>query len=202
MDELFISLLGDEMKAVMVIVVCGVVWLGLQIDTSQKKYLTYKDGVVQAVAVEQTSPPSDTRPSEFRRVPHEIQSTVCIDNRTRAHYRGMLITREETEHVLAQAGFVGEQIQIMTAISHAESGSDMNCIADESLTGSKWDVSYGLFQIRTLKNAPGSCRDKSLLVDDLQRQAVCAKEIWDGQGYRAWSVYLNGRYKKWMGVGW
>ena len=151
---------------------------------------------------EQTAEAATVAVAAFPRFPHENQTSMCIDNNTRAHYVGLNITKAETLDVISKAGFVGEQIETMAAISRAESGSDMNCIGDETLTGSKWDVSFGLFQIRGLKNAPGSCRDISLLKGDLVRQGVCAKEIWNGQGYNAWSVYSNGKYRQYLNKNW
>ena len=32
--------------------------------------------------------------------------------------------------------------------------------------------------------------------NDLKVNVACAHKIWQNQGYKAWSVYTNGKYKK------
>ncbi len=184
------------MKIILLTISLAIVVLsGKWFQPADNPYQTTYAQAVEAQTVAVEAP-------QFPRTFHENQASICINNSTHEHYVGELVTKAETVDVITKAGFVGEQIEIMAAISRAESGSDMRCVGDETLTGSKWDISYGLFQIRGLKNASGTCRDISLLVGDLQRQAVCAKEIWNGQGFNAWSVYQNGKYRQWLNQTW
>ncbi len=158
---------------------------------------------IEAVTVVETPPPATVAvPSLFARTSHENQSSICKNSQTGERYRGLLVTAQETTAVLLQAGFNSEQARIMTAISHAESGSDMYCWGDETLQNRTWRESYGLFQVRLLKNPGGSCRNYDVLKDDLAAQAGCAKQIFDGQGYGAWSVYTNGKYRQWLDKTW
>lgn len=151
--------------------------------------------VVPAVEAQQASQPA---------YPRTIgqYGGVCINNRTNEPHTNILVTAQETTDILLQAGFTGEQTRIMTAISHAESGSDLACWGDENLQNNTWRESYGLFQIRLLRNPNGSCRDYELLKENIFEQAKCAKQIYDSQGYPAWSVYTNGKYRQWLDQTW
>lgn len=156
----------------------------------------------QAQTVTETANPGLVSSPPFVRTPHEIQTSVCKHARTGEYYRGLLITAEETKASLLEAGFNQDQARIMVAISHAESGSDLLCWGDETITDNTWRESYGLYQIRLLKNPGSGCRNYDLLKDDILAQSKCAKQIFDGQGFNAWSVFSNGKYKKWLDQSW
>lgn len=151
--------------------------------------------------------------SQFPRTKHENQASICINNRTREHYVGELVSREEVVHH-ASKYWSGRDVEIMAAITIAEGQRDLNCIGDEvewfqgrrlygakTADGRTWGASYGLFQVRTIQedNNPGSCRNKNTILASIEEQFRCAKEIWDSQGYGAWSQYSNGSYRKHLG---
>lgn len=187
------------MKLLLIIISVAALFFALNIQQNKENFFTSYNGA-QMVGTAETPPPA-VLPS-FPRTLHENQSSICINNLTREHYQGLLISRDETIDVLQKAGFVGEQVEIMSAISHAESGSDLRCIGDEMLQDRVWGVSFGLWQIRTLKNPNGSCRNIGVLRDNIEAQAICAKQIYDSQGYKAWSVYTNGKYRRWLNPSW
>lgn len=129
------------------------------------------------------------------------QDMPCRDNASGAFYESDILSAEEIEHYLVQAGFTPENAHTMMAIAKAESGHQLSCVGDEQLTDSKWTNSYGLYQIRGLKaeQGKGTCRDISSLGTDVLRQSQCAYEISSGGvNFRPWSMWLNGRYKEWL----
>lgn len=81
----------------------------------------------------------------------------------------------------------------MVAISKAESNCRENAKGDMHLTyqqnGRTYGYSIGPLQVRIL---PG--REWCETGDYYQ----CAHNIWKSQGYKAWSVYKNGAYKKYL----
>ena len=83
----------------------------------------------------------------------------------------------------------------MTAISKAESG----CVAkvgDKTLTynlnGRIYGYSMGVMQVRILPGREG-CDTLNLATN-----VKCAYNVWKGQGYSGWTMYLNGTYKKYL----
>lgn len=84
----------------------------------------------------------------------------------------------------------------MVAISQAESHCRADAKGDTTLTfeqdGRIYGYSLSVLQVRIL---PGreSCDtyDVSVIVE-------CAHNIWKYQGYHAWSVYSNGKYKEYL----
>lgn len=97
---------------------------------------------------------------------------------------------------IVEAGFPDPGL--MVAIAKAESGLRIDALGDTTITDHVWGPSIGVFQIRTLKTANKGCRDIDALSGDLESQVSCAKQVWDTQGYKAWSAYLNGSYKKFL----
>lgn len=81
----------------------------------------------------------------------------------------------------------------MVAISKAESNCREDAKGDMSLTytknGRTYGYSVGSLQVRIL---PG--REWCETGDYYQ----CAHNIYKSQGYKAWSVYKSGRYKKYL----
>lgn len=81
----------------------------------------------------------------------------------------------------------------MVAISKAESNCREDAMGDTSLAysqnGRNYGYSVGALQVRIL---PGRewCE-----TDDYY---ACAHNIYTSQGYRAWSVYTNGRYLQYL----
>ena len=84
-------------------------------------------------------------------------------------------------------------INLMVAIAKAESNCHSDRVGDTNLTytqnGRTYGYSVGALQVRIL---PGRewCETGDYY--------LCAHNIWLSQGYRAWSVYSNGRYLKYM----
>lgn len=87
-------------------------------------------------------------------------------------------------------------VRTMLAIMRAESGCDPNVTGDTSLTftqnGRTYGYSVSLFQVRVL---PGREACDS---HDPATNIACAYRVWKSQGYKAWSVYTNGKYAKFL----
>lgn len=87
-------------------------------------------------------------------------------------------------------------VRTMLAIMRAESGCDPNVTGDTSLTfiqnGRTYGYSVSLFQVRIL---PGREHCDS---HDPATNIACAYHVWKSQGYKAWSVYTNGRYLRFL----
>lgn len=87
-------------------------------------------------------------------------------------------------------------VRTMLAIMRAESGCDPNVTGDTSLTftqnGRTYGYSVSLFQVRIL---PGREHCDS---HDPATNISCAYRVWKSQGYKAWSVYTNGKYAKFL----
>lgn len=102
---------------------------------------------------------------------------------------------------LAVVGFTGADIDIGQAIAHAEGGLDLAVINDTPATG---DYSVGTWQI----NYYGSLyaervhefgTPQYLVVHGLDPQAYACRRIFLQQGWRAWSTYTSGAYRKYLG---
>lgn len=96
------------------------------------------------------------------------------------------------------AGFSPAQAVTMTAIAGAESGFNPN--AHNPVPP---DDSYGLWQINMLgslgparRSAFGISSNAALY--DPATNARAAKQVFDGQGLRAWSTYSSGAYLKYL----
>jgi hypothetical protein len=81
----------------------------------------------------------------------------------------------------------------MVAISKAESSCREDAVGDRHIeftqNNRKYGYSIGSMQVRIL---PG--REWCETGDYYE----CAHQIWKTQGYRAWSVYTNGSYRRHM----
>lgn len=87
-------------------------------------------------------------------------------------------------------------VRIMKAIMQAESSCNENSTGDTSLTftqnGRTYGYSVSLFQVRILPGREAcDSRNPEVNID-------CAYRVWKSQGYRAWSVYTNGRYLRFL----
>lgn len=84
-------------------------------------------------------------------------------------------------------------VDTMVAIAKAESNCRENARGDGNLTYSKngrtYGYSIGALQVRIL---PG--REWCETGDYYK----CAHNIWKSQGYKGWSVYKSGKYKKYL----
>ena len=100
--------------------------------------------------------------------------------------------------VLAKLSRWGDwDINLMRAISQAESGCNEAAIGDGHLVyyeyGREYGYSVGALQVRIL---PGRelCENDTSSNDYYE----CAHNIWLSQGYSAWSVWLNGSYLQYL----
>jgi hypothetical protein len=88
-------------------------------------------------------------------------------------------------------------IPTMLAIMKAESSCNPDAIGDTTLTyqgeGRVEGMSCGLYQIRVLAGRPG-CD----VLRDVTTNVEWAYKIYQSQGYRAWSVWTNGKYKQYL----
>jgi len=165
--------------------------------TSPNPYATAYDSIsVEVKQVEVVEPTV----RKFVRSRTTIQNQPCRNSQGGV-YESDILSREEIEYNLRAVGFTPEQSRVMQAIAKAESGHQLNCFGDESLVTSKWNFSYGVFQIRGLKaeTGRGTCRDVERLRLSIVEQSKCAYEIsGGGKNFRPWSMYLNGGYRKWL----
>jgi Lysozyme like domain len=110
------------------------------------------------------------------------------------------LTPQQIADAGAAAGMSGQHLQIMVAIARAESGG--NRLAHNS---NPPDDSYGLWQINMLGSMGPERRrlfgisSNSQLYDPVTN-AKAAQSIYKQQGYKAWSVYNSGSYKKYLGA--
>jgi len=103
---------------------------------------------------------------------------------------------------LIGAGFNPSSAVTMTAIAGAESSYNDDARGDLGIQTSVWGPSFGLFQIRTLKQKTGSgdVRDIASLTDPA-RQAKAAFDISKGgTDFTPWSTYTSGSYRKFLGT--
>lgn len=103
------------------------------------------------------------------------------------------------------AKYGGWDVNTMTAIAEAESTTningvvtpcDANATGDKTLTyqlnGRTYGYSVSVLQVRIL---PGR---EHCDTHDMVANVKCAYDIWRGQGYEAWSMYTNGKYKRYL----
>lgn len=137
-----------------------------------------------------------------RNEPIHWTKNPCRDSRTNEYYESEMISRAEILYELKLVGFTGQMVENFAAISLAESSRQLSCVADEHLTNSTWDISYGVWAIRAVKaeQGKGTCRDiERLRKNDFHDQTVCAFEI-SGQGksFQPWSVTHKKRGKPYL----
>lgn len=102
---------------------------------------------------------------------------------------------------LLAAGFDSASAVIMTAIAGAESNYNTTDLGDVSLEDNTWGPSYGLYQVRTLKDETGhgSDRDISWLSASPTNQAKAAYDISKGgQDFTPWTTYVTGAYQTFL----
>lgn len=99
-----------------------------------------------------------------------------------------------------QVGFSGNNAAIMAAIAMAESGGRSTAHNPNRDTG---DNSYGLWQINMIdgmgpqrRRAFGIANNEALF--DPATNANAARQVYQSQGFGAWSVYRSGAYKAYL----
>jgi hypothetical protein len=98
------------------------------------------------------------------------------------------------ESIIAEfylAGFRGDDLVTMAAITPAESGRRPGAVGDLHLANATWDGSFGIAQVRALRaqEGTGGPRDAAALKGSVEHQAYGAYEVWRSQGFRAWTVF-------------
>jgi TP901 family phage tail tape measure protein/lambda family phage tail tape measure protein len=99
------------------------------------------------------------------------------------------------------AGFSPQEAIVMAAIAQAESSGNARAFNGNAATG---DKSYGLWQINMLggmgpeRRQSFGIRNNDQLFDPVTN-AMAARRVYQSQGYKAWSVYRSGAYKKYLG---
>jgi hypothetical protein len=110
------------------------------------------------------------------------------------------LNAQQIATLLQQQGVAKEKIPTMTAIALAESRGRSQAFNPNAQTG---DRSYGLFQVN-MHGGLGPARMKQFGLKsekDLfnpETNVKAAKQILEGQGLGAWSVYKGGQYKQFL----
>lgn len=98
------------------------------------------------------------------------------------------------------AGFSDRDARIMAAIGMAESGGRSGAYNGNAATG---DKSYGLWQVNML-GAMGPQRRQQFGISnnaqlfDPATNAQAARQVYQSQGFGAWSVYRSGAYRQYL----
>ncbi len=106
----------------------------------------------------------------------------------------MKYTLEQLKQILRQAGWPEELIPTMAAIGMAESSGNPNAYNPGAPGQRIPERSVGIWQINTLAHTEFSVA----ALRDPVYNAKAALAVYRKQGFRAWSVYLNGAYKKFL----
>lgn len=104
---------------------------------------------------------------------------------------------------LIGAGFTPAAATTMTAIAQAESTLNDAARGDLGIQTSVWGPSYGLFQVRTVKQDTGTGHDRDVnwLSASDANQAKAAFDISKGgTDFTPWSTFTNGAYQKFLGT--
>jgi hypothetical protein len=108
------------------------------------------------------------------------------------------LSADEIRGFAKGAGFSGKDLDIAVAVAFAESGGN-----PRSHNGTPPDNSYGLMQINMLggmgpeRRAKFNLKSNEDLYDPATNMRV-ARGIFKGSGWKAWTTYTRGTYKKYM----
>lgn len=110
----------------------------------------------------------------------------------------MALSADEIRQYASAAGFSGNDLDIAVAVARAESGG--NPKAHNAVPP---DDSYGLWQINMLGKLGPARRKQFGLSSNAQlfdpaTNAKAARAIFQGSGWRAWTTYTRGTYKKFL----
>lgn len=93
--------------------------------------------------------------------------------------------------------FGANQLNIAKAIMRAESGCRHDAVGDNHITyaqnGTTYGMSCGLFQIRFLPGRP-NCEQ----MKNPSENIAYAGQLFRSQGFRPWSAFLNGSFRKFL----
>jgi soluble lytic murein transglycosylase-like protein len=108
------------------------------------------------------------------------------------------LSRDEIRSAASKAGFSGDDLNIAVAVAFAESGGN-----PRSHNSTPPDNSYGLMQINMLggmgpdRRAKFNLKSNEDLYDPDTNMRV-AYGIFKGSGWKAWTTYTRGTYKKFL----
>lgn len=109
------------------------------------------------------------------------------------------LTLGQSRAILRAEGATDQQAIILSAIMMPESGGNTEAQGDQHLTNNKWGISYGAWQIRTLRTQTGTgkCRDIQALRASIRHQARCAVKLANSAtGFNHWTAYKTGAYQQ------
>jgi hypothetical protein len=196
---------AEEMKrALLLLATVGVLAIAINFDSRTSDiYQTMIEQQAQAaqtVAVE--------APQAF---PRDVGSKggICINNRMRAPYTNIIVSREEVAFHAAKY-WSGNDLEIALALTLKEGQRDLNCFGDDvapyygakTADGRTWGESIGLYQYRTIVEATGKggCEDLTWQQGNIERQTKCAYEDkFVKRGWQPWSMFTNGKYREALG---
>lgn len=102
----------------------------------------------------------------------------------------------DEEVLIAEVSKYDWDTKIMLAIAKAESNWRKDAVGDTDLTyrknGRVYGYSVGVFQIRVLEGR------EACDTFDIATNVSCAYRVYRSQGLRAWSVYTNGKYTRYL----
>lgn len=106
--------------------------------------------------------------------------------------------------VLAAAGFAGDDLATALGVAYVESDFGYaDAVGDTALVNEKWGPSVGLFQVRSLRHPDQYPRPDNMRYADKLRDvtynASTAFAIFSKYGWKQWSTYTSGSYKKYAG---
>lgn len=108
---------------------------------------------------------------------------------------GDTINANPLQQLAANAGFTGDDVAIAAAVAMAESSGNPRIYNPETAAGTpSGKGSYGLWQIYL--NAHPQFSGWNLY--DPQTNANAAFRVWQQEGWRAWTTYKNGAYRKYL----
>lgn len=126
----------------------------------------------------------------------------------------LLYTRAQVEAAAKIAGWSADDAKIASAIALCEAPvskdgipyadahavGDLDRVGELTSDGRHWDASYGVFQVRTIKeeSGKGTYRDPLYVKDNLDHQCRAALKVKQLQGFDAWTTYRNGAYKAYL----
>nr|DAV53529.1 MAG TPA: hypothetical protein [Caudoviricetes sp.] len=98
--------------------------------------------------------------------------------------------------VVREVGKYDWDAHVMLAIAKAESNLRKDAIGDTNITyvrnGRTYGYSVGVFQIRILEGR------EACDTFDIPTNVSCAYRVYKSQGLRAWSVFTNGLYRRYL----
>lgn len=115
-------------------------------------------------------------------------------------------SRKALMEALYAQGFRGKSLKTAFAVALAESGGRPSAVGDIDLQDKKWGPSYGIFQIRSLKNwknhdGKGSSdpwRNAEKLKDPRFNIEAAWVKSSKGKKWELWSTYTSGKFTKYL----